>query len=280
MKKIEKIYFWPPWFADALSNTKRQKIAPRLIKNLQKANLFLWRALNIYDDFLDQSGINSKLPVANGYYRRYLEIYYRLNLPEDFYRLFNRTMAHLDRANERETKENHFSISNGRVPSAIICPAFDNLTVLADKSLALGLGPIAILYHLDPEKAKTAVPDILSFFRYALAAKQLADDARDWFSDLKNGIITPANLTVLQAAQEKKLPLDLNKEPITAYLLFSQKAAEKIVASLSRLCQQTRNAAKKAELRPGCQLIEEIIGPIEKGVTEVAQFRTYWLKKA
>ncbi len=81
---LEKPYFWPEWFAAELDAGEKKKIKPKLILKLNRANLYLWRALNIYDDFLDGAGQAMRLPLANRYYRRFLEIYYRLNLKTDF----------------------------------------------------------------------------------------------------------------------------------------------------------------------------------------------------
>ena len=277
--KVEKIYFWPQWFFLSLPPKKRDKITPDILLELCRANLYLWRALNIYDDFLDQEGENEKLPSANGYYRRFLEIYYRLNLPADFYRIFDSILADLDKANRQEAKFNKLEIRGSKIIPPVVFPLFSDLTNLSRKSLALGLGPIALLYYSGGGGSKTAITTTIRFFRYALAAKQLSDDSRDWFEDLKGGTITAANVLVLRAAQRRRLTLDLECHPEIAYLLFAEEAAEKITIELKTLCQLAKNMALKIALSDKCRLITEIVGPLEIGLQEAAEFRSHWLKK-
>lgn len=276
--KIEKASFWPNWFCLALPLEQQAKVEHRMLLKLNRANRYLWRALNIYDDFLDQEAQSAQLPLANGYYRRFLEIYYRLDLPAAFYQLFKDVMDDLDIANRQEVQKHHLPIKNGQLTPPQKIPSFTNLVDLSRKSLPLGLGAIALLYRIKPEIAKTEVTATLNFFRYALAAKQLADDARDWFNDLKAGRITAANTLVLRAAKKYQLSLDLNRHPEISYLLFAQEASKKITANLSSLCHQAKQAARDIHLAPDCRLLAEIIGPLETGLTEVSQFRSYWLK--
>lgn len=278
--KIEKTYFWPQWFFLSLSPKERQKINPKILLKLGRANLYLWRALNIYDDFLDQEGEREKLPLANSYYRRFLEIYYRLNLPTNFYRTFNLTLTNLDRANQQEVKKNGLKIKNGKIIQPKNLPNFTNLANLSFKSLALGLGPVALLYQLGETKSKTRISAVLSFWRYILAAKQLSDDARDWFDDLEKGKITAVNVLVLRAAKKRRLILDLKHRPEIIYLLFASEVTEKITIELSNLCQKARQKATKINLNSNCRLITEIIAPLETGLREAAEFRSHWLKNS
>jgi len=278
--KIEKASFWPNWFFLTLPPKQRAKIEPKLLLKLSRANRYLWRALNIYDDFLDQEGQSAQLPLANGYYRRFLEIYYRLNLPAAFYHVFKDTMDDLDAANRQEVQKNCLLIKNGRLTLPHKIPRFTNLVDLSRKSLPLGLGAIALLYQIRPEITKIEITMTLNFFRYALAAKQLADDARDWFDDLNGGRITAANALVLRAAKKYQLPLDLNRQPEISYLLFAQEASKEITANLDSLCRQTKRAAVKIHFQPDCRLLTEILGPLETGLAEVDKFRSHWLKKS
>jgi lysophospholipase L1-like esterase len=269
----EKIYFWPQWFAASLPLRDRQKIKPILIKNLGWANLYLWRALNIYDDFLDGAGRPEFLPVANSYHRRYLEIYYRLKLPAKFYKLFNKINVGLDAANRREASRPRLKIKNGEIIFPSRLPNFRNLTNLSNKSLALGLGPVAIIAAGNGSASR--IDATLNFFRSALAAKQLADDARDWLDDLQSGSLNPCNILVIQEAKKRGLVIDLKHQPAIAYLLFAA-VAQKISEQLKQLCRQTRTAGGRIGLAPKSRLLQEILAPIETGLSEAAQFLSGW----
>jgi hypothetical protein len=275
--KNEPAYFWPQWFLSGLNQTENKKIKAARINNalltkLNRGQFYLWRALNIYDDFLDGDGERQKLPQANSYLRRFLEIYYRLNLPADFYYLFNKIMADLEAANRAEVLESRLKIKNGRVIIPGRLPRFKNLAGLARKSLALALGPLALLALLGCRANSKKMRAALNFWRYALAAKQLSDDARDWFEDLRVGAITAANVLVLEVAQKRRLILDLDKKPEIVYGLFALATAE-ISGQIKNLCARAKKSACEADLNTNGRLLREIIGPLEKATEEADEFR-------
>jgi hypothetical protein len=274
----EKVYFWPQWFATGLSLPAQHCLSASLISKLGRATSYLWRALNIYDDFLDGEGKPASLPVANRYYRHFLEIYYRLDLPPNFYKLFRTITDDLDQANRQEVLQPRIKIIKGRLTPPPVYPPFTDLTALSRKSLALSLGPLAIIFTATPADCALSVEATLNFFRSALAAKQLADDAQDWLDDLKSGVITAANVLVLQAAVRRHLILDLERRPAIVYLLFAQEASLPLSSQLTNLCQQARAAANQIALSPDSRLIQEIIAPLERGLAETVAFRASWLK--
>ncbi|MFA5886709.1 MAG: hypothetical protein WC863_02915 [Patescibacteria group bacterium] len=271
--KNKKIYFWPNWFYQALS-PRPVKIEPRIINRLGLANLYLWRALNIYDDFLDGHGQPAKLPLANRYYREFLEIYYRLDLSDNFYKIFKFILADLDRANRQEISARRLLIKNNKILLPEALPEPTNPLKLSRKSLALGLGPIAIISQI-PDKNKEAKINLtINLFRHILAAKQLADDARDWLDDLKAGQITLANLPILSQAKKRNLTLDFKNQPELFYLLFARYSSPKICVQLEKLIKTTKNISRSLGLKANNQLLTEIIKPIEIGLKEVRRFRS------
>ncbi|MFA5023728.1 MAG: class 1 isoprenoid biosynthesis enzyme [Patescibacteria group bacterium] len=270
--KVESVYYWPRWFKETLPLSEQIKIKPALITKLNRGQIYLWQALNIYDDFLDGDGRPSELPEANTYFRKFLEINYRLNLPADFYSLFNKILSDLDRANQEETDSLKLKIKNGQIIIPQKLPNFTDLKALAKKSLALGLGPVAILAYLGYHVKSQKICGLLNFFRFALAAKQLADDAHDWREDLENVKITAVNVLILKMAQKNKIILDLKKRPEIAYLLFA-KISPLIIDRLNNLCRQARHEAKKLAWPEKNKLIEKIIAPLEKAAQKAAAFQ-------
>ncbi len=281
--KIEKAYFWPRWFFNSLNESDKRKIPATTIKNLCRANLYLWRALNLYDDFLDGDGLPKNLPLANGYYRHFLKIYYRLNLSDNFYKIFDRVIADLDNANRAEAKAEKLKIENGRIyyPKKLL--PFNNLVSLSRKSLALGLGSVAI-WDIISRKEKhdsdnpTRIKAALNFFRYALAAKQLSDDSCDWLEDLEARSITSANALILRAAQKKRLILDFKKHPETFYNLFIDDASQKISEGIRRLCSQARREGLKIGLTSKSALIKNLVEPMETSVSRAETARRSFSK--
>jgi hypothetical protein len=256
--EIEKAYFWPLCFYQDLPKKQQNKIPKKLINKLQSANLYLWRALNIYDDLLDGAGQINKLPQANIYLRKFLEIYYRQKLPDDFYKLLNSVMLNLELANKKELDK--------KIETMNDLPA---LLELSDKSLALSLGPLAILAYIGEKTNGARFQATLNFFRCALAAKQLADDAQDWREDLNAGKITRANFIIkekIKASYKKQLsPTEIN-------LLFASYSAPQIINDLDQLIRLTKKELPSIKLRAPQQIYQIILDPIARGVKESGTF--------
>jgi len=254
----EKAFFWPRLFYESLAPSERRLTSEKSVLKLQQANSHLWQALNIYDDFLDGAGTAPKLPEANRHFRKFLEIYYRLNLPSNFYCLFNKVMDDLDSANREESRG--LIIKNNGIRS---------LKNLSRKSLALGLGPLAILSGGGEKMSGRRAEAVLNFFRYALAAKQLSDDARDWREDLKAGKITVANnffgkkLSAGRASLIKK-----PDEETKLNLLFASKSAPILIDRIDKLSKLSRKEIKKSGLANTALLADAILLPLETGVGE------------
>lgn len=290
---MEKAYYWPRWFATSYSGNRMPAAS---LTKLSWANACLWRALNIYDDFLDGGGRPAKLSLANKYYRQFLKIYYELRLPEEFYKLFHRILDGLDAANRQEAAEmgrgrltvkanGEIKFRDGRINGQAVRLTDD----LSGKSLALALGPIAYLYiqekpsglkPRDRHRLQKTVDGTLRLFRLMLTAKQLADDSRDWLDDLKAGRITAANILVLRAAERHGYNLNWRTDPELLYLLFSAKASKTLTDRLDRLCVQSETAAAALGLKRDSALLRGILGPIRIGIEESRHFREQWPKIA
>lgn len=268
----EAVYYWPLWLSKSLSKKDQEKVK-KILPKIQRAQVFLWRALNIYDDFFDSAGQVVKLPQANKYLRNYLMIHYNLNLSSDYYRNLNNIFNTLDRANYNEITQVKLKINNGIVQTPNKLPTVKNIRTLSDKSLALALGPIALLDYLSYSDSKKQIPAVLNFFRYALAAKQLADDSHDWFEDLRQGLITGANRPIIQAAKTMRLKLSISGSPVIANLLYAEVAAPLILCDLKRLCQLARKSLNKFDSNPKNILITKLIKPIEVSVLKAKRFR-------
>ncbi len=276
-KKIEKVYFWPTWFYHDRLEIKN-KINKSVLSSLGRANLDLWQALNIYDDFLDQEGCPANLPLGNKHYRNFLTAYYELPLPAAFYNIFRQILDNLDRANRREVLHYRGHLKNEKITYPKRLPSWRNIENLSDKSLALALGAIALICLSGGHKKnqinnKNKIAATVNFFRQALTAKQLADDACDWREDLSKGRLTPANALIIKAARKKNLVLDFKKDSVQANLLFISEASLKISNQIYKSCQKARRAARQAGLKTDGYLIGNIIKPLERAVEETTEFR-------
>jgi hypothetical protein len=267
----EKIYYWPAWFSKLLSKTEQAKIK-KILPKLQIAQIFLWDALNIYDDFLDGAGKPAELPKANNYFRHYLEINYQLNLSSDYYKLFDKILGNLEEANIKEVSAQKLKIKDGLITIPKKLPNWKNVEHLSDKSLALSLSALALLFSLGYKTSDKKIKASLNFFKCALAAKQLADDSYDWLEDLKNGSITTANTPILKAAKRQKIKLNFKNEPEILYLLFAQESSPILIAEIENLCKMARKEMKKINNQPNNILLAKLIFPLEKSCQESKDF--------
>ncbi len=274
MAKKEGVYYWPLWFSKILSSREQAKIK-KIIPHLGRAQGYLWRALNIYDDFLDGTGKRAELPLANSYFRRYLETHYRLNLSNNYYRLFDKINNNLDKANQEEVLTPKIKVKNNRIiiPKKLV--QNKKTSSLSRKSLALALGPLSLLFALGGKESKPhpKFRASLNFFKYALAAKQLADDSHDWREDLMEGLVTPANRPILLAAQKRNLELKLKNPATVANLLFFTEAAPVINAELKNLCNLARREMAKISKNKKNILLTQLISPLEKACSKAQEFR-------
>ena len=270
----EKVYYWPLWFSKLLSQ-KEQREIKKILPKLQTAQLFLWRALNIYDDFLDGEGKRAELPRANNYFRRYLEIHYQLNLSSDYYKLFNKVISNLEKANIDEVLAPKLKIKDGLVTVPKKLPSWKTIINLSDKSLALALGPLALLSALGYKTTDQKMKAGLNFFKCALASRQLADDSYDWLEDLKNGFITAANTPILRTAERKDIKLDFKNKPEILYLLFAQESSPIIIAGIEKFCKKAKQEIKKINNEPNNTLISKLILPLEKSCRESKKFTQF-----
>ena len=252
----EKIYYWPLWFSKLLSEAEQKKIK-KIIPQLQRAQIYLWRALNIYDDFFDKEGKRLDLPQANTYFRKYLEIHYRLKLSNDYYMLLDKIFNKSDQANRNE----------------ILTSNSKNLDCIADKSLTLALGPLALLSYLNYKTTDKTFKAALNFFRYTLSAKQLSDDSHDWREDFDNGLTTYANEPIRRALNKRKLSKKTKASSAIIDLIFVTDASPHIITALTSLCLKARKEMETINKNPKNIILQKLIKPIENACNKAHQFQ-------
>jgi len=164
---------------------------------LGPANMLGWIAYLIYDDFLDDEGKGVHLPVANVAMRAALD-YFRMALPggPSFQRYINKVFNIMDQANAWEVRHCRFIVQAGNAVIARL-PRYGRGTMLAERSLAHSLGPMAIVMQCLPHDLKKT-RSIETAFRHYLIAKQLADDIHDWVKDMQAGQLSYVVVAILR----------------------------------------------------------------------------------
>ncbi len=187
-------------------------------------------------------------------------------------------MAELENANRKEIIGQRLKVENNRITIPEKLPCFPDLTDLSRKSLALALGPIALLVHQGCKVDDIKIKVIINFFRYALAAKQLSDDAKDWLEDLRSGVITAVNNLVLQELKPEHGVLDLHDNLETIFISFS-KIAPKIAKNIIDLCLEARETIAEIDPNRDYRILKELIEPLEKAAKKSLRFQRLLLEE-
>ena len=172
-------------FADALKTPTT--LTERQHTKLGLASLFGWVAYTIYDDFLDSAGTPAKLPVANIAMRTSMD-YFRSALPAHaaFVRYAADSFSMMDEANAWEVEHCRFAVHGKEVTIGEL-PRYGQRTILATRSYAHTLAPMATLWERAYSSRPINTCHIKTAFTHYLIARQLSDDLHDWAEDIEAG---------------------------------------------------------------------------------------------
>lgn len=261
--KKEECYYWPLWFSYLFSKSEQKRLI-KILPKIQTAQIFLWRALNIYDDLLDgDCEPNEKLITANNYYYRFLSTHFELKLCPEYYKLLNKLILLWESSNRKEIKNRKLSLTKQTKIS---------VNALANKSLVLAAGPLALIFYLNYNSRSLTTKSALKFWLYFLSAKQLSDDSRDWEGDLKNNILTFANAPIAIQLNEIGRGLKIEKDDVMLNAIFIQKAALNIISNLKDLTSQAKMSIKKINGHKSPLIINKLILPLEEATCKSENF--------
>lgn len=259
-------YYWPLWLAKSL-NPKFQE-DNRLFN---RAQLYLWQALNIYDDLIDGDNPRADLMEANHNFRKFLNIIYSAGLPLNFIKASDRIITAWENSARQEKTGNRLKIKNGLLILANDLPKLNPQDGWL-KSGPLALAPIALAIKTGILSDTKKINSAFEFFKFALSAKQMADDAFDWFDDLKSGAINQVNLLLLKEARNRNLELNFKTQPEVIYLLFAEAAGPQSARIIISLCQKAKKEAKKLQISRNSILINKLITPLFSASEKVLNF--------
>ena len=233
--------------------TKMLRIENNAINNnylitLGEINLQGWMAYSIYDDILDNDGGDDLLSGANILSRQVLKKIHKLiiNYP-DFKQLFENILDKIDTANSWERNNTQISITKNTINlKRTKLPKFNNLTILADKSLGHAIGPIAVLMLLGYCAESSEIKNISSFFKHYIIARQLNDDAHDWEDDLRNGQITYVVKNVLTKFNKKEV--NIKKDLPSLQKIFWHESVAEICSLAIEHTKQAENYLNRVEI--------------------------------
>ena len=191
--------------------------------DLGALNLHGWMAYTVYDDILDGDGGVDQLSIANilgrQVYKKIIEI---TNNHPDFKQFFEKILDTIDRTNSWEVNNCRIEVKDDVVNlKNVRFPDFGDLSVLANRSLGHGIGPIAVLMMMGYCINSREVESLMKFFKHYIIARQLNDDAHDWEDDIRNGQLTVATKHVLKQVKNKNV--NINKDmPMLQHIFWHE----------------------------------------------------------
>lgn len=268
----KEIALLPYFFREALRANKN-KISDGTIEKLGSANLFLWTAYSIYDDFLDDEGDPKLLSSANFCLREYVSTFKDLLPYFEFQKLFSEIMNNLDSANAWEILNCRGKIAESKLLLEEFTKAYD-YEKLAERSLAHGLGPIAILFFLGFHSNSEEVKNLISFFKYYLMARQMNDDAHDWEEDMKKGHLNSVLMWIIQ--DFNKHEIDLEKDLSALQRNFWLKNIIRSSLEVIKNSELAGKYAKKLDNLIDPSFFEKLLAPVknsaQKAIKEQREF--------
>lgn len=196
------------------------------------ASMFGWIAYTIYDDFLDNAGTPAKLPIANVAMRASLNCF-RAAMPDsdDFQQYVATVFTKMDEANAWEVRKCRFKIRRKQIFISEL-PRYGAGDVLAARSFAHALTPMAVLKYSNPDLPKRHAQQIESAFRHYLIARQLNDDLRDWLDDTQAGQASYVVTAILRGLRLKPGAYDLQNLLPTMQKKFRQTVMPQICTQI------------------------------------------------
>ena len=233
------------------------------LMKLVTANMCGWIAYTIFDDILDNQIGSELLPIAESLSRRMYDLYFSL-LPSQKDRSF--IMEIFDRADESyflEKKFCHLALINNQISLKNFEPYNDH-DFVRQKSMGCSVNIIIALLLINIPPRNT-----LDFFRKFLSARQLSDDAADWFDDLKSGIQTEPTCMILSTWKKSgKLFVDLDIDKPKLEVMFWQTIAPQITKQILNITNSARKSLakmKNSDQIKNLGILEEFLHKIEQG---------------
>lgn len=173
-------------FIESITTTIEQ---PKLAAHtLGMANFYTWMAYTIYDDFIDQEGDPTKLPIANMAHRKAIQLYNSYVLNSTTRETIQQYFTEMDTANEWELNNARFATTKQRITITTI-PDYEDGDILARRALGHILGPMLVC--LSNESITQSQRDkIHTGLKHYLIARQINDDLHDWVEDLRRGHVS------------------------------------------------------------------------------------------
>ncbi len=233
------------------------------LTNLCVANISGWVAYTIFDDILDGQSDVSLLPLAQKLIRMMYYTYFSILQNENDKLIIKKILDYGDSAYYLEKKFCHFAVISNQIDLKRFSP-YKKIETVRQKSIGCSTSAIIASMIADDDSI-----GILKFFKYFLSAKQLSDDACDWFKDLKNGLETMASSAVLSEWKKSEHHfLDLETDHQEINRIFWKKVVPKISRQILFEINKSREIIRMTKLVENTEIFERLLRPIEHGAKQ------------
>ncbi len=248
-----------------------QSLDGTMIEKLCFANALGWIGYTFYDDVLDDGKIKD-LPAANICAREMLSIF--LSISSD--PVIITTLNTIDTANHWEYTHCKCSVVNSVIHLPAILPDYVDHSVLAEKSLGLAIAPLLlILASHHPDKIKE-ISALESFFRHYLIARQLNDDAHDWFHDLQNGFLNSVSTPLIAQYLQKdnhEYELNLTTEKDALQKLFWYEIIDQVASDVFNHIELARSSLMSITILTDITFLSKLLDPLEESTEKALSER-------
>ncbi len=267
MKRI-KVGLWPQWLISSLPN--RNLTSTNNLTNKQSflSQVYLWQALNIYDDILDEGKNIKKLPLANFYFRNFLQIFYESKPPLILKTRTKKLWQNLEKFHQAELKQGKILWVKQKIKyqsSSLIL----KLNNLADKSLVLAIMPITLACQKKQDLNCWQIKKLFELFKYLLITKQLADDVKDWEDDLKSNQLTIVTKFLLDRLKQEKIKINKKNYIYQVKIIFIKSGALMFSQKIIKISKKTRKIAQELNIKQNSPLLKELLHPLEKRALKI-----------
>lgn len=216
------------------------------LATLGELNVYTWLAYTIYDHVLDGEPLTDHLPVANTALRLVLSGYRRVFPPgHSFHQKVDNVFTAMDTANSWEARHCRFKIKDTAITIDSL-PAYGRCNLLAQRSYAHVLGPLALVHLSSP--SPDAVESIEKGLSHYLIARQLNDDLHDWQQDMRAGQASAVVTYILKQCKVKPGDYTIDSLITRMQANFWNHSMEAIAANICRHVDISRKHLLKSGL--------------------------------
>ncbi len=247
------------------------KVSPEVLQQLSCINVWGWMAYTTYDDFLDGEGDPRLLPAANVCLRFLSERLVRV-LPSvrSFHDEASEIMERLDAANAWELANCRGRLSEGILHIKQI-PDYTDYWQLADRSLGHAISGLGALYAGGLSANDSLMIAFRKFMKHYLIARQLNDDAHDWYDDLSRGHVNAVAAALLRVKYptlpKAGLKIDVASKKGVLQQLLWEEVIDQVCSDTKYHIELARAALHQNTSGLNMDAFEKLLLPIEAAST-------------